>query len=233
MTTEQPREETRQHFDQELDALRLDTVRLGALVLENSKRLADALVDNDLDLAREVVEADAEVDERYMELERRTFRIMATQQPVAGDLRLLVSTTRLLYEIERSGDLLVNGAKGILRQNGYQMSPTLMGLAGRMAEAATRIFGEGLDALRDLDASAGPRLDIEDDLVDRLVSDFYSRLGVEQEDKSLHLDTAIELSRVGRYLERVADHGVNIGDHVTYIVTGVFPRHEHGRPENP
>jgi phosphate transport system protein len=219
-------EDIRRHFEEELHNVRLDTVRLGALVLENCKRLGDALIENDLALAREAVDADDEVDQRYSELERRTFRIMATQQPVAGDLRLLMSIVRLLYEIERSGDLVVNSAKGMLRQEGFALSPALHGILARLSEQSALVFGEGLDALRNLEASAGPRLDRIDDLVDDLVEEYYSQLASDHEEApDMHLDTVIELSRVGRYLERIADHGVNIGDHVTFIVTGSFPRH--------
>jgi phosphate transport system protein len=137
-----------------------------------------------------------------------------------------MSIVRLLYEIERSGDLVVNSAKGMLRQEGFVMSPALHGILARLAEQSALVFGEGLDALRELEASAGPRLDRIDDLVDDLVEDYYSQLAADHEElPDMHLDTVIELSRVGRYLERIADHGVNIGDHVTFIVTGSFPRH--------
>ena len=114
----------------------------------------------------------------------------------------------------------------MLRQEGFTISPTLHGILARLADQAALVFGEGLDALRDLDGSAGPRLDRQDDVVDDLVRDYYSQLAMEHEETvGLHLDAAIELSRVGRYLERIADHGVNIGDHVTFVVTGSFPRH--------
>ncbi|NQV06958.1 phosphate signaling complex protein PhoU [bacterium] len=225
MTTNRP-DDVRQHFDAELDTLRLDSVALGALVLENCRRLAEALIENDLELAALVVEADNEIDEFYVALERRTFLTMALQQPVARDLRLLVSLTRLLYEIERSGDLVVNGAKGLLRQEGYEMSPSLRSILGRLGHMAADVFSQGLDTLRDLDKDAGVRLDAADDAVDDLVSEFYTRLAAEQERSDMHLDPAVELSRVGRYLERIADHGVNVADHVTFIVTGSFPDHQ-------
>jgi phosphate transport system protein len=80
-----------------------------------------------------------------------------------------------------------------------------------------------MESLADLDPEAGPRLDQEDDVVDTLVGDFYTLLASEAE--GMHVDTAIELSRVGRYMERIADHAVNIGEHVGFAVTGVFPRH--------
>jgi phosphate transport system protein len=218
---DEPREETRQSFHEVLDQVRSDTVALGALVLENTRRMADALLENQIDLAQQVIEADEEIDERYVELEHRVFEILARQQPVAGDLRFLVSITRMLYEIERSGDLAVNAAKGLIRRDGYTLPPAVQSLLARMARGAVDVFGQGLDALREMDKTAGPRLDKADDVVDALVGEFYAITAAQADDMGLEL--AVELSRVGRYLERIADHGVNIGEHITFIVTGEFP----------
>jgi phosphate transport system protein len=221
MTTHDERDETRQTFADVLDQVRMDSVALGALVLENTRRVGDALLENRMDLAEVAIEADDEVDRRYVELEQRVFEILARQQPVAGDLRFLVSITRLLYEIERSGDLAVNAAKGLIRNDGYTLPTRIQSLLAGIVRGAVDLFGQGLEALRDLDGDAGPRLDAADDVVDDLVGEFYGAVGIKAEEMGLEL--AVELSRVGRYLERIADHGVNIGEHVTFIVTGEFP----------
>src|SRR3990172_416224 len=94
-----PHDDTRHHFNETLDTILRGTVELGALVHENMLRTTEALLENQLELA------DHEIDEKYVALEHRVFEVMARQQPVAGDLRFLVSMTRVLYEIERSGDL--------------------------------------------------------------------------------------------------------------------------------
>ena len=126
MTTEHS--EARHRFEESLDEVRTGILELGGLVLENARRAGEALLDNRLDLARIVVGADEEIDHRYSRLEFRVFEIMARQQPVAGDLRFLVASTRILYEIERSGDLAVNVAKGLLRRDGYTMPPAIHAL---------------------------------------------------------------------------------------------------------
>jgi phosphate transport system protein len=226
MTDHAPHEETRQTFHEVLDTVRRDTIALGALVLENTRRAAEAILENRLDLAEVVIDADDEVDERYVELEHRVFEILARQQPVAGDLRFLVSITRMLYEIERSGDLAVNCAKGLVHRDGYTMPPELHSILARMTRASVELFGKALDAFGEMDATAGEWLDREDDVVDDLVSDFYGVIAVVSED--LGLDLAIELSRLGRYFERIADHAVNIGEHITFIVTGEFPEADSG-----
>ena len=149
--------------------------------------------------------------------------MIALQQPVATDLRFLISIIRVAHEIERSGDLVVNCAKGIYRQHGFQLQGQMQGVLARLCRASLDLFGRSIEALADLDPEAGPRLDHEDDVVDTLVGEFYTLLANEAE--GMHVDTAIELSRVGRYMERIADHAVNVGEHIGFIVTGIFPRH--------
>ncbi len=221
MTTTPHHDDIRQHFEEDLESIRRDTVRLGALVLENARRVAEAMLENDLDLGRQTVAADAEVDELASELERHVFETMARQQPVAGDLRFLVSITRMIYELERTGDLVVNCAKALAFGDGFDMSAQAHGVLARAARASAEVLALGLDSLADMDAELGARVDSDDDEVDDLVGEFYMLLPRESE--AAGLENAISLSRVGRYLERIADHGVNIGQHVHYIVTGEFP----------
>lgn len=218
---DQSMEETRLRFSATLDELHRGALQLGALVLENTRRTAEAMLENRLDLAAQAVEADDEIDAIYANLERKVFEVMARQQPVAGDLRYLVSLTRILYEIERSGDLAVNAAAGMLANDGYELPPEVHAVLARMTRASSDLFGKGLDAFADLDPDAGAALDIEDDEIDDLLEVLYAAIARASDD--LGFDVAVELSRVARYMERVADHGVNIAEHVTFIVTGKFP----------
>ncbi len=215
------RDDTRHGFGESLDSALRATVELGSLVLDNFRRVSEALLENNLDTARAVVEADDEIDEKYSALEFRVFEIMARQQPVAGDLRFLVSLTRILYEIERSGDLCVNCAKGLLRRDGYTLPPAVHSLLARMSRACAEQFHQGLEALAVLDPTAGTRLDAADDEVDDAVGMVYAAIAERSDD--IGFDLALELSRVGRYMERIADHAVNIAEHITFIVTGAFP----------
>jgi phosphate transport system protein len=218
-----PPSEIRHRFDAELDGIRHASVALGSLVLENATRLTEALLESRLDLAQQTIDADDQVDHAYIDLERRVFRVIALQQPVAGDLRFLISVIRIAHEIERSGDLVVNCAKGILRQQGFHLGSSFQSVLSRLCRGALDLFGRSIESLADLDPEAGQRLDHEDDVVDASVGEFYTLLATEAE--GMHVDTAIELSRVGRYMERIADHAVNIGEHIGFAVTGIFPRH--------
>jgi len=213
--------EIRHRFEQQLEDIHEGLVRMASLVLENTKRAGEALLDNRLDLVEGVFIADQEVDALYAHLEEEVFGVLARQQPVAKDLRFLVSATRILYELERSGDLAVNCAKGLRRSDGFTMSSNLRSTLSRLLDDATTLFGEGIDALADMDATAGSRLDAQDDRVDESCGDFYRELARESDD--IGLAGAIELSRIGRYLERIADHAVNMAETITYTVTGQYP----------
>jgi phosphate transport system protein len=150
---------------------------------------------------------------------------MARQQPVARDLRFLVTVTRLLYEIERSGDLVANAAKGMVFQHGYELSPKVRAMLGRIAGLVAGLWAEGVEVLAELDGTAAERLDRQDDAIDDLVGEFYTMIGASSDE--IGFEVAVELSRVGRFLERIADHAVNIGEHVAFTVTGEFPETSH------
>lgn len=234
MTTNEPpsagvvhrqHDESRHHFTEILDELRAGMVEMGALVVENGRRAGLAIVENRLELIADVVAADEEINQRYAELERLTFETLARQQPVARDLRFLVSATRILYELERSGDLVVNLVNVLDRIHGFPDSPQLRNMLDRLVEEATSLFSRSITALSEMDAVAGERLDDEDDVVDDLVSAFYQEIGRERDE--IGLEAGIALTRMGRFLERIADHGVNIGENTTYIVTAEFPGDTH------
>jgi phosphate transport system protein len=180
------------------------------------------MVEGRLDLVATVREVDDRVDQMYLDAERLTFETLARQQPVAGDLRFLVAATRILYELERSGDLAYNCMRIMERLHGFPHHPTITPLLEATITAACGVFAQGISALREMIPTAGVMLDEADDTVDDLVSEFYTEVGLHSAE--VGLETAIGLSRVGRFLERIADHAVNIGEHVTYAVRGDLPR---------
>ena len=219
------REGTRQHFDETLEQIKQDLVTMGSLVLENVRRAGDAMVESRLDLVEVVREVDDQVDQLYLEAEKLTFETLARQQPVAGDLRFLVAATRILYELERSGDLAYNCVKMLARVDGFPQHPLITPLLEASVTASCKVFAQGIDALADLVPDAGAKLDAADDEVDHMVSELYTVVG--RHSFEVGLEVAIALSRVGRFLERIADHAVNIGEHVTYTVTAALPGEGH------
>ncbi len=151
--------EVRRTFHQELDHIKGDIVRLAAMVTECIPRGTDVLLSNDLQGAQSVIEDDDVLDSLSLEIEEHCYQVLALQQPVAIDLRSLVTAIRLVSEIERSGDLMVNVAKGARRIYGVQFDPRLRGLIERMSEEATRLFRLSIDAYVEGNASlaAGAR----------------------------------------------------------------------------
>lgn len=220
--------DVRHRFDETLDDIRAGLVRMGSLVTENVRRAGEALTEGRLDLIDPVRAADRDVNALYSELEHLTFETVARQQPVATDLRFLMAASRILYELERSGDLAVNCVKILERIGGLPDVPGLTATLDRLIAVSADVFRRGVDAVADMQADAGTALDAADDLVDDTVSLFYTEIGRASE--GIGLEAAVALSRIGRFMERIADHAVNIGEHITWVVTAEFPGDAHGDP---
>ena len=151
-------------------------------------------------------------------------RAVVLQQPVAGDMRAVVTAIRLTSEIERSGDLMVNVAKGIRRMYGSEVPVALHPLLRAMAEQAVTLYRLAMDAYADSDAVLASALDDLDDRLDQLHKDYIGAI------LELHADVrdvqvAVQLALIGRYYERIGDHAVNIAERVQYMVTGWLPEH--------
>lgn len=219
-----PQEEIRHHFVHELDDIRTTVVEMGTMVVANIERAGIAVTENRLEDIEAIREADRPINERYHSCEARVFEVLALQQPVASDLRFLVATTRILYEIERSGDLAVNLVKALEHIDGMPTDPATEALLARLAEASALIFRNGITAIATMDPEIGRRADKDDDAVDELTADLYQ--AVSERQQTLGLDVAVALYRMGRFFERIADHGVNIAENVTFIVTARWPHTE-------
>jgi phosphate transport system protein len=217
--------EVRRTFHQELDHIKADIVRLAAFVTESIPRGTDVLLSNDLQGAQQLIEDDDVIDSLSLEIEEHCYQVLALQQPVAIDLRSLVTAIRLVSEIERSGDLMVNVAKGARRIYGVQYDPRLRGLIERMSEEATRLFRLSIDAYVEGNASLASALDDMDDGLDLLHKDYIQAIFESHHAGVIDLQGAVQLALIGRYYERIGDHAVNIGARVEYMVTGWLPEH--------
>jgi phosphate transport system protein len=217
--------EVRRTFHQELDHIKGDIVRAAALVTECIPRGTDILLSNDLQGAQQLIVDDDVLDALSLEIEERCYQVLALQQPVAIDLRSLVTAIRLVSEIERSGDLMVNVAKGARRIYGVQFDPRLRGLIERMSEEATRLFRLSIDAYAEGNASLASALDDMDDSLDLLHKDYIQAIFESHHAGVIDLQAAVQLALIGRYYERIGDHAVNIGARVEYMVTGWLPEH--------
>ena len=219
-------EETRSEFHQLMDEVRSDLVRMGGLVTEGIASVTVALLANDLAMADQISTQDDEIDLLSVEAEEKCIRMLALQQPVAVDLRTILTDLRMVSEIERSGDLVSNIAKGIGRIQGVELEPRLRGLIDRMCEQAVRLTTLAIDSYADKDAVLAGALGELDDRLDELHNDYIDTVFSSRFDRYITTQQAVQLAVIGRFYERIGDHAVNIGERVQYLVTGELPEHK-------
>lgn len=215
----------RKSFQQTLEEIRQEMVQMAALVTEGIPRATEVLLAGDLTDAQQIIEDDDPLDAKAVELEEICYQQLALQQPMAGDLRGIVTAVRMISEIERSGDLVVNIAKGARRIFGTEISARLRGLIGQMGEEATRLFRLSIDAYVDEDAAMAAALDDLDDRLDAIHREYIQEIFVVHNAGELGIQPAVQLALIGRYYERIGDHAVNIGERARYMVTGWLPEH--------
>lgn len=217
-------EEVRRHYHDDLDAVRDILLRLGELVTETIPRATEILLTNDLEAAQELIDDDDDVDVLSLDVEERCYQLLALQQPMATDLRSIVTAIHLTSEMERSADLMVNVAKGTRRIYPSGLTGQVPMLIEQMSDEATRLFTLSVDAYGQRHAGLASALDDMDDRLDDLHADYIQAV-FDARGGGMPIQTAVQLALVGRYYERVGDHAVNIGNRVQYMVTGWMPGH--------
>lgn len=218
-------EESRKSFHLALDDVKGEIVQLAALVTESIPRATQALLDMDLQAAQRVIDHDDVLDQKSTEIEERCLRLLALQQPMASDLRALMTAVKLNWELERSGDLSVNICKTVRRIYGSTIDPRLRGLIEQMSEQAHTLTRRAVDAYVTSDVALAAALDDMDDALDSLQAEYVQAIMRVNESAHVPLNTAVQLALVGRYYERIGDHAVNIGERTQYMITGWLPEH--------
>jgi phosphate transport system protein len=216
--------EARKSFHEALDELRIDVIRLAALTTEAIAGGTQAFLDADLSAAEHVIDNDDDVDDLTHSIEDRCYLLLARQQPMATDLRTVVTVLRIVHELERSADLMVNVAKTTRRLYPHSVDPKLRGIIQRMGEQAGTETRVAIDAFADADPSAaGALADMDDTMDDLTKSLFRYILAGDGSDEGTVLQ-AVQLALVGRHYERIADHAVTIAQRVCFMVTGEHPQ---------
>ena len=225
--------EHRREYHRQMDQLKDDILRLGGMVIETIPRGTQVLLSGDLKVAQELIAYDDQIDRLSADIEERVYTVMARQAPAAGELRHLVTISKLVAELERSADLMVNVSKAARRMYGSEMSPRIRGVASAMSQEAQKLLQFSLDAYADSDESLAAALDDIDDALDELNVDMVEAVFAAHTDGIIDLQAAVQLALVARYYERIGDHAVNIGQRVTYMVTGWMPEREEERLDSP
>jgi phosphate transport system protein len=209
----------RDSYHTELDEITQLLVDMTRLVAGAMRRAGSALLDADLLLAEHVIEGDEAIDAIYRDIERRSFELLARQQPVASDLRVLVTSLRMVADLERSGDLALHLAKLARRRfPDSAVPPELRDTIVEMAQVAERIIIKTGTVIATRDVEQAQELERDDDVMDAL----HRRLFTVMLDDNwpYRVETAIDIALAGRYFERFADHAVSVARRVVYLVTG-------------
>ena len=209
----------RQNFDQDLETLRQDLVRMGEIVQVSIKDAVDALVKRDKDLARRVMEGDDVIDRMQVEIEDRCISLIARQQPVATDLRILGTGLKITTDLERIGDHAFDIAKIVLLIGDEPLIKPLVDIP-RMAEISQQMLKDSLQAYLKLDIELAEQVCRADDMVDKLYHQVFRELLTYMLEDAKKIKQATQLIFVARYLERIADHSTNVAEWVIYLATG-------------
>ena len=211
----------RDAFHEELDAIQATLVTMGEMVAVAMERSSAALLNADVKLAEQVISEDEKLDTIQHDLEARSINLMARQQPVAQDLRILVTSLRMSADLERMGDLCHHIAKlARMRYPAVAVPPELVSTIENMGTTAKKIIEKSTRVIKTQDLQAAIELETDDDEMDKLHRALFVAL---LDDSWTHgIEAAIDMTLLGRYYERCADHAVSIARRVYFLVKGEY-----------
>lgn len=208
-------------FQDELDSVSQTLFELSTMVSESMAKATNALMTKNLTLAEEVITFDEKIDTVQHDLDARIIDIIARQQPVASDLRALVTALRMSADLERMGDLAHHVAKVVrLRHPAAAVPEQLLSLIESMGVTAAKIAAKTGVVISTRDTTLAAEVEKDDDEMDLLHRQLISILIAPTWDHGV--ETAIDLTLLGRYYERYADHAVSVARRVIFLVTGRF-----------
>ena len=211
----------RDSFHDDLDGIGVSLIEMGQLVSKAMQRATTALLTADLKIAEEIISEDDAIDAMQHDIEARAINLMARQQPVAGDLRTLVTSLRMSADLERMGDLAHHVAKLTrMRYPSAAVPVELTATIQSMGDVAGKIIDKATHVIKTQDLKAAVELETDDDEMDRLHRQLFTILL--DDSWSYGIETAIDLTLLGRYYERYADHAVSVSRRVYFLVTGKY-----------
>ncbi|MEV0144702.1 MULTISPECIES: phosphate signaling complex protein PhoU [unclassified Nonomuraea] len=212
----------RDAYHEELDSLTDKLVEMTRLVRSAISRATTALLDSDLQLAESVISRDHEVNAIFEDVEASIFELMARQQPVAVDLRMVITALRMGTDLERMGDLAVHVAKvARLRHPESAIPAEARSTILEMGQIAENLVTKAGSCIASRDVDSALELDQDDDAMDRLHRRLFRTILAK--DWAHGVEPAIDITLIGRYYERYADHAVRVAGAVVYLVTGSRP----------
>ena len=201
--------------------MELRLLELGELAAASVQNAVEAVIQHDNAGARRVIDGDDEIDQIYLELDRRMLSLLALQAPVAADLRLISVVIHSSLHLERVGDQAVNVAKMQQVTSDLPANETILQQIGEMGHIVVEMVRVAMDALRRRDLELSLRLPKMDDPVDRLNRNMHFEVA-KLADEPRALEWGMHMNLAARALERVADNAVDIGEQVAFLVSGEF-----------
>jgi phosphate transport system protein len=214
------------HFQEELEALQVRLLEMGGLAEERVRAAIHGLVTRDSGVVEKVLRGDEPINELHIEIDNRCFTLLALHQPMATDLRAIVSAVKINTDLERVGDLAVNIAEAGKRYITHPPVKQLIDIP-KMGDLAQTMLRDALDAFVNRDTALAQKVLNEDDRLDALKTQvFRDLLGYMLKDQGT-VEPAIDLILVSRHLERIGDHATNVAEDVIFMVSALDVRH-HG-----
>ncbi len=212
----------REVFHEQLESMFDELAGIGAKVETAIGLATEALMTGDAEIAERVISADIEIDRARERVEDMAFSLLSLQQPVAGDLRTVVSGLRMVSELERMGDLSVHVAKiARLRVPNIAVPDEVRPTMSRMAQVAADMVHRVIAIITSRDVEAAIELGRADEVMDQLRRTSFTEL---LSDSWSHgVEAAVDIALLGRYYERIADHAVSVANRVVFVVTGENP----------
>lgn len=209
----------RNRFDKELDLLNEELIEMGNIVESSIESAVAALIDQNIELAKRVVEGDKEVNDIEKSIERRCLKLLLQQQPVASDLRLISSALKMITDMERIGDQASDISEITIRLANQKYIKELVHIP-QMAEATIKMVKDSVDAYVRRDLELVNQVIKYDDVVDELFNVVKNELiGLIRESVD-YGEQSVDLLMIAKYFERIGDHAQNIAEWVYYSITG-------------
>jgi len=215
----------RKTLDDKLKEISADILKMGNLIQDTVKDAIKAFVTGDVELAQKIIDNDTKVDDYDISIEEKCMYIQAEHQPVAGDLRFIHSIYLIVIYLERIGDIAVSIAKLVKRlylQGKGPISKEILDILVEMGNVAQSILKKALESFNNRDAKLALRLENINATMDGLQKALYQRLYSKKSQNEDYIKLVTNMSLVSRYIARIGENSVNIGERVIFFLTGDF-----------
>ncbi|MBU0651896.1 MAG: phosphate signaling complex protein PhoU [Proteobacteria bacterium] len=222
---------TSREYERELQEIRDGLLYLGALTERALERGAQALLERNSVLAREIVREDEQIDRLDVDLEEKCIRLLALRQPAARDLRFITTAIKITGHLERIGDMAANIAEKVLILNDLPQIKPYIDLP-RMVEISRGMIRKSLDAMVREDIELAKKVREEEAVIDQLNDQVFRELLTFMMEDPRKIQVCLYIMQISKSLERIADHAEGVADMVIYMVTGTSVRHKPASAEN-